>query len=98
VPLSRSLAVHAPALCALAALLVPLAAYALEMVALRRLDQGVFGVWMALEPAIGGLVGALLLGQHLAVWQLPGFALVVTAGIGAQRGVRAGSAGAAVAD
>ncbi|HEX2807620.1 MAG TPA: EamA family transporter [Kineosporiaceae bacterium] len=98
VPLPRSLAVHALALCALAALLVPLAAYALEMVALRRLDQGVFGVWMALEPAIGGLVGALLLGQHLAVWQLPGFALVVTAGIGAQRGVRAGSAGAAVAD
>jgi inner membrane transporter RhtA len=65
--------------------LVPLAAYALEMIALRHLDQGVFGVWMAVEPALGGLIGALLLGQRLALWQLPGFALVVTAGIGAQR-------------
>jgi inner membrane transporter RhtA len=70
----------------LAALLVPLAAYALEMTALRHLDQGVFGVWMALEPAIGTLAGLALLGQHVAVAQLPGVALVVAAGIGAQRG------------
>jgi inner membrane transporter RhtA len=71
--------------CALAALLVPLGAYALEMVALRRLDRGVFGVWMALEPAIGALVGLLLLGQRPTLWQWPGFGLVVAAGIGAQR-------------
>jgi inner membrane transporter RhtA len=71
--------------CGLAALLVPLAAYALEMAALRRLDRGVFGVWMALEPAIGALVGLLLLGQHPTSWQWPGFGLVVAAGIGAQR-------------
>jgi inner membrane transporter RhtA len=72
-------------LCALAALLVPLAAYALEMAALRRLDQGVFGVWMALEPAIGTLVGVLLLSQRPEPTQLPGVLLVVAAGIGAQR-------------
>jgi inner membrane transporter RhtA len=88
---------HALALCTLAALLVPLAAYALEMVALRRLDQGVFGVWMALEPAIGGLVGAVLLGQHLVLRQLPGFALVVIAGVGAQWAARTRPAVAAAA-
>jgi inner membrane transporter RhtA len=71
--------------CGLAALLVPLAAYALEMTALRHLDRGVFGVWMALEPAIGALVGLLLLAQHPTLWQWPGFGLVVAAGIGAQR-------------
>jgi inner membrane transporter RhtA len=69
----------------LAALLVPLAAYALELTALRHLDQGVFGVWMALEPALGTLAGLVLLGQHVAAAQLPGVVLVVAAGIGAQR-------------
>jgi inner membrane transporter RhtA len=72
----------------LAALLVPLGAYALEMAALRRMDQAVFGVWMALEPAIGALAGLILLGQRLALAQLPGLALVVIAGIGAQRAGR----------
>ena len=76
----------------LAALLVPLAAYALEMVALRRLDDGVFGVWMALEPAIGASVGAVLLGQHVGRWQLPGFALVVVAGVGAAWAARSAAA------
>jgi inner membrane transporter RhtA len=85
----HSQAVGALLTCGLAALLVPLAAYALETVALRRLDRGVFGVWMALEPAIGALVGLLLLGQRPTLWQWPGFGLVVAAGIGAQR---AGSA------
>lgn len=73
------------ALVVLAALLVPLAAYALEMTALRHLDEGVFGVWMALEPAIGTVAGLALLGQHVALAQLPGVVLVVAAGIGAQR-------------
>jgi inner membrane transporter RhtA len=73
------------ATCAAAAALVPLLAFALELLALRRMDQAVFGVWMALEPAIGGLAGLALLGQRPALLQLPGFALVVAAGIGAQR-------------
>jgi inner membrane transporter RhtA len=73
------------ALAGLAAVLVPLTAYSLEMSALRRMDQGVFGVWMALEPAIGTLVGLLALGQQLAWSQLPGVVLVVVAGAGAQR-------------
>jgi len=78
----------------LAALLVPLAAYALEMTALRRLDQGVFGVWMALEPAVGTAAGWALLAQRPAPAQLPGVLLVVLAGIGASRRPASGSAGA----
>ena len=69
-----------------AALLVPLAAYALEMTALRRLDQGVFGVWMALEPAVGTAAGWAVLGQRPSPAQLPGVLLVVLAGVGAARG------------
>jgi len=71
--------------CALLALLMPLAAYSLEMVALRRMDSGVFGVWMAGEPVIGATAGLLLLGQPVDWVQLPGFALVVGAGVGAER-------------
>lgn len=71
--------------CAAVALLVPLAAYALEMTALRRLDRSVFGIWMAFEPAIGAGAGLLLLDQRVAALQVPGFALVVLAGVTAQR-------------
>lgn len=78
-------ALAALGVCALAAVLVPLTAYSLEMAALRRMEQGVFGVLMALEPAIGTLVGLVGLGQRLAWWQLPGMAMVVAAGAGAQR-------------
>jgi len=76
---------RALAICGLAALLVPLASYSLEMVALRSLDQGVFGVWMALEPAIGTLVGMAVLAQRPSGWQLAGVVLVVGAGVGVQR-------------
>lgn len=71
--------------CGLAALLVPLAALVLEMNALRRMDKAEFGVWMAGEPALGVVLGALLLGQYPFAWQLPGFALVVLAGIATHR-------------
>ena len=78
-------ALRALAICAVAALLVPLVSYSLEMVALRSLDQGVFGVWMALEPAIGTLVGVAVLAQRPSAWQLAGVVLVVGAGVGVQR-------------
>jgi inner membrane transporter RhtA len=77
--------------CVLAALLVPLGAYVLEMIALRRVQAGVFGVWMALEPALGALAGLLMLGQHLAVWQVPAVIAVVAAGVGAARSASAAS-------
>jgi inner membrane transporter RhtA len=69
----------------LSALLVPLAAYALEMTALRRLEEAVFGTLMALEPMIGMLAGWALLAQVPAPAQLPGVVLVVAAGVGAAR-------------
>jgi inner membrane transporter RhtA len=70
--------------CALAAVLVPLLPYALELVALRRMPQAVFGVWMALEPAIGATVGLVMLAQRPDALQVPGLALVVLAGLGAE--------------
>ena len=44
-----------------------------------------FGTLMALEPGIAVVIGLLLLDQLPAAWQIAGIALVVTAGVGAQR-------------
>jgi inner membrane transporter RhtA len=71
--------------CALAAALVPLGAFALEMAALRRMKSAVFGVWMALEPGCAALAGLVLLAQPITIRQLPGFVLVVLAGVATQR-------------
>jgi len=57
--------------------------YGLELEALRRLPQAVFGVLMSLEPAIAALIGFLLLSQDLAAAELGGIALVVVASAGA---------------
>jgi inner membrane transporter RhtA len=55
--------------------------YSLELLALRRLSAGVFGVLLSLEPAAAALAGLLVLGQTLAGLQLVGMALVVGASI-----------------
>lgn len=68
------------------ALLMPVLPFALEMLALRRMTATAFGTLMALEPALGVLLGALLLGQLPAPLQILGILLVVTAGAAAQRG------------
>jgi inner membrane transporter RhtA len=68
------------------AVLQPFVGFSLELLALRRLTTSAFGTLMALEPAIGLVVGALLLGQQAGVSQALGVALVVIAGIGATRG------------
>jgi inner membrane transporter RhtA len=65
--------------------LVPLLPFSLEMLALRRMRIAAFGTLMALEPGIAVLIGLLLLAQLPASWQVAGVALVVAAGIGAQR-------------
>src|SRR6185437_7228939 len=67
------------------ALLLPVLPYALEMLALRRLTSAAFGTLMALEPAIGTVLGLSVLRQHPDSAQLVGIALVVVAGAGAQR-------------
>lgn len=68
------------------AILVPLLPYALEMMALRRMPTRSFGILMSAEPAIGTLVGFVVLGQALSPAQLIGIALVVIASLGAVAG------------
>lgn len=64
-------------------LLLPVLPYALELLALRRLTTGSFGILMSLHPAVGTLVGFIFLHQVPSPVALLGMVLVVTAGIGA---------------
>lgn len=41
----------------------------LEMVALKRLPQGAFGIMTSMEPAVAALLGLLVLGEHLSAVQ-----------------------------
>jgi inner membrane transporter RhtA len=59
--------------------------FVLEMYAIRRLTVAAFGVLMCLEPAVALLVGSVGLGQVPQPAQIAGIALVVAAGIGAER-------------
>jgi inner membrane transporter RhtA len=59
--------------------------YALEIEALRRLPNAVFGVLMSLEPAVAALVGFVALGQGLSWSEALAIALVVAASAGALR-------------
>ena len=55
--------------------------YSLELLALRHLSAGTFGVLLSLEPAAAALAGLLVLGQVLSPVQLLGMVLVVTASV-----------------
>lgn len=66
--------------------------WSLELEALRRIPAHVFGVLMSLEPAIGALVGFLVLGERIGVRAVTAIALVVIASAGAARGARAAPA------
>ena len=68
------------------AILLPVLPFAFEMLALRQMTATAFGTLMALEPAIGVLLGLLVLHQQPSPAQLAGILLVVLAGAGAQRG------------
>jgi inner membrane transporter RhtA len=59
--------------------------YSLELEALRRMPQGVFGVLMSLEPAAAALAGFIVLDEGLAAHELVAILLVVTASAGAAR-------------
>lgn len=72
------------------ALLMPVIPFSLELLALRRLTAAAFSTLMALEPAVALAVGFVLLGQTPRPAAALGVALVVAAGIGAERtGARA---------
>jgi inner membrane transporter RhtA len=67
------------------AILLPVVPFALEMLALQRLDAGAFGTLMALEPALAAGVGLVALGQVPGALAVLGSACVVSAGIAAAR-------------
>ena len=67
------------------AVLIPVIPFSLELLALRRLTAAAFGTLMSLEPAVAAIVGFALLGQAPRTIAVAGIALVVAAGIGAQR-------------
>jgi inner membrane transporter RhtA len=70
------------------AILLPVVPFAFEMLALRRMTPTAFGTMMALEPALGVLLGLIVLHQQPSATQLVGILLVVLAGAAAQRGGR----------
>ena len=57
--------------------------YSFELRALERMAKKTFSILVALEPAVGALVGFAVLGQRLRPVALVGVALVVVAGVGA---------------
>lgn len=67
------------------AILLPVVPFALEMLALRHLTTGAFGTLMALEPAFALGIGFLALHQQPNLLAVAGVALVIAAGIGAER-------------
>lgn len=76
------------AVAAALAVLIPVLPYILEMFALRRMTHTAFGTLLAMEPAIGVLLGAIVLRQLPSMLQLAGLLLVIVAGAAAQRGGR----------
>lgn len=56
--------------------------YTLEMYALPRLPTKTFGTLMSAEPAIGAVVGLLVLGEHLGMAQWIGITMIVVSSLG----------------
>ncbi len=70
------------------AVLLPVLPFTFELLALRHMTPTAFGTLMAFEPAIGVLLGLLVLHQTPSATQVTGILLVVLAGTAAQRGGR----------
>jgi inner membrane transporter RhtA len=62
--------------------------YSLELEALRRLPEHVFGILMSMEPAVAALVGFVVLGQDLRLRDVVAIALVAGACAGASLSAR----------
>ena len=69
----------------LLAVLTPVFPFALEMLALQRMNKRAFGTLMAVEPGVATAIGLILLVQIPNVFDAAGIALVVAAGIATQR-------------
>lgn len=70
---------------ALVGLLSSVVPYTCELIALRSIRPGVFGILMSLEPAVAALVGMLVLAEFLSPVQWLALACVVVASVGATR-------------
>lgn len=68
------------------ALITPVIAFGLEMLALRRMTHTAFGTLLSIEPAFGILIGLLVLAQTPTLIQVLGICIVIAAGAAAQRG------------
>lgn len=68
------------------ALITPVVSFGLEMLALRRMTHAAFGTLLAIEPALGAVIGLIILSQQPSLIQILGVLLVVLAGALAQRG------------
>jgi len=64
------------------ALLSSVLPYSLDLEALRRLPEAVFGVLMSLDPAIAAVVGFVVLGQALGAREVAAIGMVVVASAG----------------
>lgn len=66
--------------------------YGLEMVALRSIPPGVFGILMSLEPAVAALAAFVVLSEQLGWVEIVAMACVVVASVGATRALAAAPA------
>jgi inner membrane transporter RhtA len=57
--------------------------YSLEMVALTRMPRKTFGILSSANPAIGALMGFLILGERLSPPQMAAVATIIAASVGA---------------
>jgi inner membrane transporter RhtA len=80
-PLTARSALVLPAIAVLSSALP----FALESRALRTISEYLMSVLTSLYPAVGALLGYVLLGQRLSASQLVGMAFVVIASVGALR-------------
>lgn len=69
-------------------LLSSLIPYTLELEALRRVPPHIFGILMSLEPAVGALVGLVVLGELLSAREWAAIGCVIVACLGSTRSQR----------
>ncbi|MFN2466157.1 MAG: DMT family transporter [Candidatus Dormibacteria bacterium] len=56
--------------------------YSVELMAMERVPPAIFGVLLSLQPLSAGLIGLVVLRQHISPLEFAGFCLVVCASLG----------------